>query len=103
MTTQRLITQLLIDLLFDDLQVQVSHLVIGGSRASGVSVYHPAQGESQPWNVSGGTLKFNEISINLQYPKNHQSGLPRPPKVVKMRSKWRPKIINFEKTWKSEI
>ena len=49
------------------------------------------------WGGSGETLKFIKISSNLQYPKNHQIGLPRPPKVSKMRSKQVPEIIKFMK------
>ena len=80
-----------LNLLFAGLQVQVSH------RTPGVQFYPPGQGVSQPWGVSGETLKFNEIPMNLEYPKNHQIGLPRHSKVSKMMSKLVPKIINFTK------
>ena len=43
-------------------------------------------------------MKFQSISNT---PKNHQTGLPRPPEVSKMRSKLVPKIIKFTK--KSKI
>ena len=52
------------------------------------------------WSVSVETMKINEISSNLQYPKNHQIGAPRPLKVSKMRSKQVPEIIKFMKTSK---
>ena len=49
------------------------------------------------WGGSGETLKFIEISSNLQYPKNHQISVPRLPKVSKTRSKQIPEIIKFMK------
>ena len=52
------------------------------------------------WGGSGETLKFIKISSNLQYPKKHQIGAPRPLKVLKMRSKQVPEIIKFLKTSK---
>ena len=56
---------------------------------------------SWPWALDSGASqpdqKINEIPINLQYSQNHQTGLPRPPEVSKMRSKLVPKIIKFLK------
>ena len=50
-----------LNLLFAGLQVQVSHLVIGGRGTPGAPLYHQPQGESQSWGAPGETLKFNEI------------------------------------------
>ena len=94
---QQLSNQLFINLLFAGLQVQVSHLVIGGNRAPGLTLYPPGQGVSQigvslvrPLN----SKKFEAIS-NTQ--KNHQIGLPRPSKVSKMRSKQVSEVIQISK------
>ena len=66
----------------------------------GVSVY-PHPGVFSQLGVSLGrswnSVKFQGISNT---PKNHQSGLPRPPKVSKMMSKWVPEIIIFTKKLK---
>ena len=72
-------------------------LVVG---TPGLPIYPPADVSSQlgvslgrPWN----SLKFQGISKTSE---NHQSGLPRPPKVSKIMSKWVPKILNFTKNTK---
>ena len=57
----------------------------------------PSRRVPSAWGGSGETLKFIKISSNLQYPKNHQINLPRPPKVIKIRSKQVPEIIKFMK------
>ena len=53
-------------------------------------------GCSQLWVV----LKINEISMNFQYPPNHQNCLPRPPKVTKTRSQELPKVVKISKVLK---
>ena len=59
---------------------------------------HQVRGLSLGW-----TLKINEISMNLQYPKNHQTSVPKHLKVSEMRSKEGPEIIKFMKKTKNEI
>ena len=92
--------------------LQVSNLVFDGLQVSNLVlllVYCTPRINNLPpnirlpsaWGGSGETLKFIKISSNLQYPKNHQIGLPRPPKVSKMRSKQAPKIIKFIKKSKT--
>ena len=68
-----------------------------GCRDPWTSNLPPSTSVPSIWGGSGEILKINEISSNLQYPKNHQISLPRPPKVSKMKSKQGPEIIRFMK------
>ena len=56
-----------LNLLFAGLQVQVSHLVIGGSRAPWSNILPPTRRLLSAWGVPGEILKFSEISGYLQY------------------------------------
>ena len=99
MINQQLIKQLLINLLFAGLQV--SKLVLSTVYCAPWTVTLPSTWRVlSAWGGSGETLKFTKISSNLRYSKNHQIGLPRPPKVSKMMSEWVPKMTNFMKTLK---
>ncbi len=73
-----------IDLLLDALEQQFT-------------LQHPG---SRNLGWSRKSMKFQWIS---NIPTNHQNGLPRPPKVSKMRSQEVPEVIKITKCWKSEI
>ena len=96
LTNQQLINQLVIDLLFAGLQVSNLGLVT-------VLLYpldrqfttHQVHCLNLGWSRK--SMKFQSISNT---PKNHQTGLPRPPEVSKMRSELVPKIIKFTKKTK---
>ena len=79
LTNQQLIHQLVINLLFAGLQVQVSHLVIGGSSAPGPSLYHPPGPCSQFWVV----LEINQISMHIQYTRKSLKWCPKTSKCLK--------------------
>ena len=96
MINQQLINQLLINLLFAGLQVSQA----GVKYCSLYPLVHQFT-LHQPGALNLGwsrkSMKFQSISNT---PKNHQTGLPRPPEVFKMRSKLVPKIIKFTKKTK---
>ena len=93
MINQQLINQLLINLLFAGLQV--SKLVLSTVLLYPL-VHHFTFQQPHCLNLgwSWKSMKFQGISNT---PKNHQTGLPRPPEVSKMRSKLVPKIHKFTK------
>ena len=75
---------------------QQSGVVTGILYPPGSTIYLPKCLCSQ----LGVVLKINEISMNFQYPQNHQNCLPRPPKVTKMRSQELPKVVKISKVLK---
>ena len=93
LTNQQLIHQLVINLLFAGLQVSNLGLVtvLLYPLVHQIPVHQPG---ALNFGWSWKSMKFQGISNT---PKNHQTGLPRPPEVSKMRSKLVPKIIKFTK------
>ena len=99
LTNQQLIHQLVINLLFAGLQVSNLGLVtvLLYPLVHQFTTQHPG---SLNFGWSRKSKKFQSISNT---PKNHQTGLPRPPEVSKLRSKLVPKIIKFTKMSKKVI
>ena len=93
LTNQQLIYQLVINLLFAGLQVSNLGLVT-------VLLYplvhqftlHQVRCLNLGWSWK--SMKFQCISNT---PENHKTGLPRPPKVIKMRSQEVPKVVKITK------
>ena len=81
MLDRQLINQLLINLLFAALQVQVSHLVIccSGPLDSHFTLHERL---AATLGVSGETLKLIEISRSIQYTNKSSNWVPKTPKSV---------------------
>ncbi len=96
MINQQLINQLLINLLFAGLQV--SKLVLSTVLLYPL-VHQFTLNQAGPLNFgwSWKSVKFQCISNTLE---NHKNGLPRPPKVTKMRSQEVPKVVKITKILK---
>ena len=96
LTNQQLIHQLVINLLFAGLQVSNLGLVtvLLYPLVHQFTTQHPG---SLNFGRSWKSVKFQCISNT---PENHKNGLPRPPKVTKMRSQEVPKVVKITKILK---
>ena len=96
LTNQQLIHQLVINLLFAGLQVSNLGLVtVLLYPLEDHFTFH--QVHALNFGRSWKSVKFQCISNT---PENHKNGLPRPPKVIKMRSQEVPKVVKITKILK---